>query len=47
VTSECGTGAACVSDPRGTACVPTICIKDAGVEAGDDAATDAPLDALE
>ena|ERR1700690_2221333 len=45
----CGSGAMCVQDPRGIACVPLICIGDAGAsdatdedapEASDDAALD-------
>ena len=43
-TSECGSGAVCISDPRGTACVPMICIKDSGVEASTDAPSDSPAD---
>jgi hypothetical protein len=38
---ECGANAMCVSDPRGQACVPIVCIKDSGVEAGSDAAIEA------
>ena len=40
--SPCGEGAMCIADPRGIACVPLICIGDAG----SDAPTDAPLDVV-
>ena len=29
---QCGEGAECVADPRGIACVPVVCIGDAGTD---------------
>ena len=42
----CGEGAMCAVDPqgRGIACVPLICIGDAGTDAAPEAATDAGAD---
>ncbi len=35
-TAECGTGAVCVRETRGSACVPTQCIPDGGMVVVDD-----------
>jgi hypothetical protein len=40
-TNECGEGAMCVSDPRGIACVPLVCIGDSGAP---DGAPDGPTE---
>lgn len=37
-SSECGPEADCVGDSRGMGCFPQRCYRDAGVDAGDDAA---------
>jgi len=41
IGDNCGSGAVCASDPRGTACVPVVCIKDAGIDASSDTGFDA------
>jgi hypothetical protein len=41
----CGEGAMCISDPRGIACVPLVCIGDSGVaDSGSDSAADSGSD---
>jgi len=42
MSSECGPNAVCFTDPRGMACVPIVCIHDAGADASD--ASDADAD---